>query len=374
MFTLMLVGIEAASYLGYASHIVLSEPVHRPEYFECRGCRKIDLADPSMPAGPNALFGWDLYDADLGWDSYRDGKRAGPAGLVRPCASVFGDSFAHADEVSDREAWPFLLSERLGCEVENFGVGGYGLDQAYLKYLKYRPRGELVIVVLSQEMLRRNFAASWRFYASIPNALPKPFFRLLDGTLKLEKSPAELNSESIRAHHVHDRYAKPFVVEFPYSIALARVLYYRIVKTAYAQNRIEPFETVWTDPDAVGLSSAIVQNFVTAASADGKRVALVPLPSPEHVATGRAPYRDFVAGLERPNPNLCIIDPFAALLAKHQSVGALRAPDGHFNKDGNQAIASAIFNAIRVDDASVRKAICDLPGFPEAHRTAGSVH
>src|SRR5262249_7026483 len=144
-----------------------------------------------------------LYDSNLGWDY---GKRSGPSGPASPCGSAFGDSFTHGDEVDDNEAWPFLLSQKLGCEIENFGAGGYGLDQAYLKYLKYRPVGHFVILELYQEMLRRNFAASWRFYASQRDSLPKPFFRIERGALKLKKPPMTLNQEAIRKHHAYDRY------------------------------------------------------------------------------------------------------------------------------------------------------------------------
>ena len=160
MWALMLVTVEVVSLVAYKSGIFfLSEPRYRPAYFECRGCRY--RTDKSVP-DPNLKVGGGLYDSDLGWDSYRDGKRSGPLGLTYACGSAFGDSFTYGDEVGGNEAWAFLLSQKLGCEIENFGVNGYGLDQAYLKYLKYRPVGHFVILALYQEMLRRNFAASWR--------------------------------------------------------------------------------------------------------------------------------------------------------------------------------------------------------------------
>ena len=67
-------------------------------------------------------------------------------------------------EVTDDEAWLHRLSERLGCNVQNFGIGGYGLDQAALRYELASPPGNFVIVGLFIEMLRRDLAASWTFY------------------------------------------------------------------------------------------------------------------------------------------------------------------------------------------------------------------
>src|SRR5439155_12092273 len=55
------------------------------------------------------------------------------ASVVRIAA--FGDSFTHCDGVANSFTWEYLL-ERLNpaLEVLNFGVGGYGTDQALLRY------------------------------------------------------------------------------------------------------------------------------------------------------------------------------------------------------------------------------------------------
>ena len=71
--------------------------------------------------------------SEFGWTSYDDRPRPGSPGYETTCAAVFGDSFTHADEVADEQAWPALASRLLACEVENYGTGGYGTDQAVLK-------------------------------------------------------------------------------------------------------------------------------------------------------------------------------------------------------------------------------------------------
>src|SRR5262249_27183018 len=100
----------------------------------------------------------------LGWPR-TDDARMQPREQRSVCGSAFGDSFTNADEVEDGEAWPYLLSEILGCKVQNFGVGGYGLDQSVLRYERISPTGSFVIIGLFIEMLRRDLAASWTFYA-----------------------------------------------------------------------------------------------------------------------------------------------------------------------------------------------------------------
>ena len=98
----------------------------------------------------------------LGWQrTLRARSRPSSAHLADP---RFGNSMTHGDEVKDDEAWLHLLSEQLGCNVQNFGIGGYGLDQAALRYEMGAPPGKFVILGLFIEMLRRDLAASWTFY------------------------------------------------------------------------------------------------------------------------------------------------------------------------------------------------------------------
>jgi hypothetical protein len=287
------------------------------------------------------------YLPDVGWEAYTRGKRSSP-GLTQTCGAAFGDSFTHGDEVEASQSWPFILSAYLGCNIDNFGVGGFGLDQSYLKYLKYRPQpGQVVIIGLYQEMLRRNFAASWRFYASHPNTLPKPFFRLGESGLILEAAPERLDQESIRAHHKFDRYADPYRVEFPYFVSLVRVLYYRLFRADFARNRIEPRERAWTDPDPVRLCLAILQAFLKSEKENGNIPVVLMIPNAEEVAENARPYINFVSLARSEWPSLCIVDPFDLLREQYGKGLNLSAPRGHFTGSGNEAIALALFQAIQ---------------------------
>ena len=64
------------------------------------------------------------------------GYRLSPAGAgyQAACVSLYGDSFTWGYRVSDAEAWGNVLTEHLGCRVDNFGVSGYGPDQALLRF------------------------------------------------------------------------------------------------------------------------------------------------------------------------------------------------------------------------------------------------
>ena len=104
--------------------------------------------------GYNANSGW-TFDAGLGWllkDSIRhDGiddsrtfyhyEKSGCRKIVNfPDVTsrihTYGNSFTHCDQVSDGETWQEYLAAHLREPIENYGIGGYSVYQAYLRMLQ----------------------------------------------------------------------------------------------------------------------------------------------------------------------------------------------------------------------------------------------
>jgi hypothetical protein len=98
-----------------------------------------------------------VYDDTLGWTvgpsrrnatgmylSAAEGLRAATQGEVlsgaktRRRVALVGDSFVFAERVRFEDSWGHLLESGSGgkLQVLNFGVGGYGVDQAYLRFRK----------------------------------------------------------------------------------------------------------------------------------------------------------------------------------------------------------------------------------------------
>ncbi len=50
--------------------------------------------------------------------------------------NTYGNSFTQCHQVSDGETWQEYLAADLGEPIRNFGMGGYGVNQSYLKMLK----------------------------------------------------------------------------------------------------------------------------------------------------------------------------------------------------------------------------------------------
>jgi len=80
----------------------------------------------------------------------------------------FGDSFMHGDEVPNSSTWQAQL-EKLdpSYEILNFGVGGYGSDQMYLRYIREGKRfhPSVVLIGITEEHIARNVNVFRPFYA-----------------------------------------------------------------------------------------------------------------------------------------------------------------------------------------------------------------
>ena len=156
-----------------------------------------------------------IYDEWLGWTyrpnstrqsgtftinsaglrSQREYSQRPPPDTVR--IALFGDSFTAGAEVGDDEVWGYQLEMRLNqaglrTEVLNFGVNGYGMDQAFLRWQKigrdYAP--DMVIFGFMPIDLNRNVKIIRRLYSRTGMPFSKPRFVLtVGGGLELVNSP-----------------------------------------------------------------------------------------------------------------------------------------------------------------------------------------
>jgi|APSaa5957512622_1039677.scaffolds.fasta_scaffold27027_2 hypothetical protein len=125
--------------------------------------------------------GW-TYDAECGWilvDSVRpDGVDNSntfyhyePTGCRRRInfpekearIHTYGNSFTHCDQVSDGETWQEYLAAHLQEPIENYGVGGYSVYQAYRRMLKVEKEhpAEYILLNIWDDDNFRNLD-SWR--------------------------------------------------------------------------------------------------------------------------------------------------------------------------------------------------------------------
>jgi hypothetical protein len=71
------------------------------------------------------------------WETYqRTGERKTISYAGQPCrVNTYGNSFTQCAQVSDGESWQEYLASHLGEPIRNFGIGGWGVYQAYRRML-----------------------------------------------------------------------------------------------------------------------------------------------------------------------------------------------------------------------------------------------
>lgn len=254
------------------------------------------------------------YDPELGWvrkpgtqkeeigkegaTSYHineSGARLNPGHESLPrIISFYGDSFVFARQVNDNETFEWHLSEMTHTNVLNFGVGNYGLDQAFLRLKREYPSNQTKIVVIGvvpSTIVR--VLCMWKHYNEFGNTFGfKPRYILADGKLVLKRnlidSPAKFDRyreylpEINKYDEFYEKKFKKEMIRFPYfasiissprrnisiiALVLWRKIFERTAKEAYyppamrvimdanLQLRRSLFQS---DPDAVTILKDIV--------------------------------------------------------------------------------------------------------------------
>jgi len=155
-------------------------------------------------------------------------------GSVDVMGAAFGDSFCQCRGVQDNETWQAYLEARFGQRFLNFGVGGYGLDQAYLRYLRVRDRnlGKTIVYAISPCTIER-IVGVYKHYIEFGNYLGvKPRFVVAEGRLHRMPIPVQSKNDlrnlakrksQIRAmDDNYSGYFSKYYPAFPFSFFVAR--------------------------------------------------------------------------------------------------------------------------------------------------------
>jgi hypothetical protein len=324
-----------------------------------------------------------VYDPELGWSVrpgsasadglYRYdalGARTGTPPADRAAApapgttrvALFGDSFTQGDDVPFADSWAHLLEEGLRAagrpaEVVNLGLGGYGMDQALLRFRKSGAQlaAQVVVFGFQAENVGRNVnmlrPLLW-FGSSLP--FSKPRFVLEGGALRLLNSPAlppqavpdVLASLAAWPLRGYESYYHPADYRRHWWSASKLASLAADVTLARLQ-RGETGSLFDVGGDSGRLALAIVDAFERDARASGAALVVVHLPKREdleRLAAG-APleYQDLLAELARRHR---VVDAAPLLLerARADSLGALFVSEtnGHYSAQGNAVIADAL--------------------------------
>ncbi len=311
----------------------------------------------------------------LGWPLVREGRSTSEV-EARPvpsfpdtdveCVSTYGDSYTFGDEVEDADAWANRLSELLGCRVGNFGMSGYGTDQAYLRArLNQGDDARATILGIYPYNLLRN-VNQYRRYLAGPGSSPfsfKPRFVIHGDSLRLVSIPsptfAELLTEVREPGNVlrdeeflPGSASGPPWLRFPYTVTLGRLLLSDMFLTRLSGR---PSWTRFLNDEHPSRATEVTVRIATAfaglAGERGQKALILIFPTlssyEEFVEDGDVVTTPLVAKLER--AGLTVLDlhePLRAGLQGESYCALLVYPErcaGHYGPDGSRLVAEILF-------------------------------
>lgn len=316
--------------------------------------------DPVVGWPSRASFGHDEFD--------RSGSRLVPRypdPAIPSCAALFGDSFTWGAEVTPEQAYGNVLSGLMGCRVANYGVPGYGTDQAYLRYARViNDNAPIVILGHYSVNINRNINQERGFLTNQVLGL-KPRFVLEADELKLIPLPNLTEAEylSLRSHAQqllpYDYFAPggPSGIHsfgFPYALsAVSAVQHYRV----QARLRRRPSYAQFYDPEhpsrALQVTEAIIKTFASEALRRNQKPMVLLIPDEKDLRWlrdhGALPYGELAKRLR----NADVIVPGVAeklikdLGSRDPCELFTRCGGGHFTPDGYKRLAEIAFAKLR---------------------------
>lgn len=356
--------------VGVAAAIELSAAIPA-SYLAGRGA----LYDPSSITQSYADY-LKVRDPTLGWKA-RDEGRTDPAYAASSpaCVSMFGDSFTFSsgEDIQDKDAWPAILSRQLKCHVVNYGVGGYGTDQSYLRFRSLPAKGDIVVLNhLSENILRNVNQFRNLLYPGAEFAF-KPRFIVSQGKLQLVPLPDVPPSDihdflETPGRYLQHEYFLPGgpsgIQEFkrPYTLALTKVVldnYHLHAKLLWTP-RHATFYAQDHPSNGLAVTFAILSAFVRDAEAQRQTPVVTIIPTCEDLEyaqrTGRLPYASLTDLIQQNGFNF--IDFGAEMIERLDSSSPSRlysSCSAHLNRDGYRWLAEIALPHLGELQAFVRR-------------------
>jgi hypothetical protein len=318
-----------------------------------------------------------VFDAELGWTNranyatpdggthfnsiaargQREYAAQPPPGILR--IACFGESFTYGAQGQDKDTFEQCLERaHPSLEALNFGVSGFGTDQALLRFRREgRTLGAHVVVLgLMLENIGRNvnrYKDCWQPRGSSPGA--KPRFELVGGELALVPIPFRTQQEELDAVAAgtiesqlaeHEYWREPDLPGWLWRSSLVRI------GATWFDSRRRDLRHQWThaDDEPYQVTRALIASFEREALAGGARhfCVLVLPPEPQLRALARGGDRywqgmlDDLArsGVEALDACPLLAQGYDASLDAHGKSGLYT--EKHLSGAGNALVAQAL--------------------------------
>ena len=260
----------------------------------------------------------------------------------------------HGDDVTFPETWAYQLSETLAAkglnsEVMNFGVGAYGIDQAYLRWKvpkggRYMP--DVVLIGFQPDNCLRNLNVIRKIrFPGTGVPFSKPRFVIDGDDLTLVNFPTiPYRDVANEVEHFGASPLRKFEHFYDESNYAHRAIFAsRLVGVVDALlDRPKPFNGIFVqDGEESELCFRVIQRFF-AEAANYSTPFVVHLPTHgEIVSLSRGNELPYARLLARLKDHMRVIDPSSTILS--ESKGDIEAMfQGHYSGLGNKAIATAV--------------------------------
>lgn len=322
----------------------------------------------------HALLGWDIRpfqviestnSAGESWSASfgADGAREDPRPHDHTLIATYGNSFTEGAEVNNDETWQFYLEGLLGHDVKNFGVGGYGMGQAFLKLRAHleeqrvAPITMLVIYTVNLSRAVNDFRPFLKPNTGGKLAF-KPSHRYLDGEVRFFPNPDVDRSMALDdLQHLAMELASrdywmtrsPHVVpKFPYLYQIVKHIPMVIEKVRKKVWAAEDEEFIWTSEEGVQVARHIIEQFRESAVEHGSIPVVLFIPHVNGWENGRKspPYLEVKNQLLKDAKNdLVIIDIYDAEFDEERF--SIRPFKGHPSAYGNGVIAAHVASELK---------------------------
>tara|TARA_B100001540_G_scaffold284739_1_gene277319 strand:+ start:10992 stop:12230 length:1239 start_codon:yes stop_codon:yes gene_type:complete len=317
------------------------------------------------------------------WTTNSNASRANPDfDDMHSEISCYGDSFTFCRQVNDNETWEHYLSKSLNTNIQNFGVGNYGIDQSllYLKKNFQKNKTNIIILAVVPDTISR-IVSVWKHYYEYGNTFGfKPRFFLQKNNLILNKNPInsqekfsnyEKYLEEIRnSDFFYKNKFRKEKISFPYSITVFRnakrnfrIIYWVLKIQNLKKKGIDTKDIDWNpmkiimeinlkwrlrlfkDSETTKLLKEIIQEFSDFAKTNESKPVFAFLPQKDDLIFIKKNHNFFQNFLNELNSikDLHIID-FTNILVKDPNLDELFSDNneygGHYSKYGNEVIAS----------------------------------
>jgi hypothetical protein len=291
-------------------------------------------------------------DPVLGW-------RADVTPVNGACVSTYGDSFTTG---SAEASYPKELARLIGCAVANYGVGGYGSDQAMLLAREMRTVDNAPISIIGH--VSENILRNLNQYRNLLYPGQEVFFKprfIFDGEQLRsmpvpigERSDFQLLMASPESILDYDEFVSRPRRAFPYTLSIARWLFTDFHARAFMARvpRHEPFYHPDHPAGGVQTTAAVLTSFAVDKRRDIRRpiILLIPVGHDfKYVARGHPwPDQPLASALAASQEPVIHAGPKMMEKLKGADPCSLYEPcNGHFNERGYRMLAEIVADAIR---------------------------